>query len=210
MRDTDWTRFFAVTSLVISSLTAVYAHNQATAAREIPFQAVLYQTRVDAMRDYARAYRRLDNGFRATLVDMPFLVDSPEALNQTLDSQMQENAVVARRFIETHANYIAELSSNMGIWPEAIQKEVANASEQASVAAQCFFQLGARTLKEVSFTEKQVRDYWAEVRQRAAEPCRGLNDKQKIIAFQEASEVAHKRMQDNLRETQRDLVPDSR
>lgn len=217
-RKLPWTGMFAVVGLVLSVIALTQSCEQTSSAKKVPFESALYQTRVAAMQSFARAHFNLDNQLRATLADMPYDVYSPEALAMTKDWGMQQNAMIAQKFRDQYAAYVAENNANMGIWPEQIQDKLVDAGDLAAEASDCFIVLGGKTMNNGTYSLEQHRNHWALVRERAAVSCNNLNkthegealnDKNPVVRFQNSGQGVLVAMGNALRKTQNDLVPGS-
>lgn len=208
--DFNWTLVISILGLSLSLIALTQSCEQTSISKKLPFEAALYQTRVLSMQSYARAHYGLDNQLRATMVDIPFDVYSAQDIENTSDFAMQQNAIIAQKFRDRHAAYVAEVNTNMGLWPVPIQNKVIEVGFLASVASQCFLQLGGKTLTNGTHSREHHRVVWQEVRMKATEPCDGLNVKHPenpIVKFQLGGAEALHAMAVNLRETQNDLVP---
>lgn len=159
------------------------------------------------MQQYAKAHFEYDNSLRAFLADVPHPIGTPQDISRSTDQDMQEDAVVAHKTRDDYANYIATMNAVVALWPEDVQDQIGNAGDKAAFASVCIFELGARTLQNGTFRPDEVKNYWAGVRFRASQACRGINDHTKIRDFQDAGLRALELMRQQLRKTQTDLVP---
>jgi hypothetical protein len=193
---------------IVTALVAIwFSADQADAGRTIPFQSTLYETRVAAMEEYAKAHFAYDNSLRAFLADVPHPIGTPREIGESNDTVLKEDAKVAIKVRDDYASYTASLNAVIALWPDDVQQAIGDAGKKAIEASQCVFILGAKTLDNGTFDPKEEAQYWMEVRTKAAGACAGINDHEKIIAFQRTGVRALNLMRAQLRKTQNDLVP---
>lgn len=152
------------------------------------------------MQDYARGSQYFDNSVKLALFDLPYLVDSPKELRERTPDQMQENAVVARRVLESHAQFTAVVNGGLGVWPKRVQQKIMQTHAFSNDSGRCFFRLGARI-------NAQTSESWEQIKPNAAEPCSGLLERKRHNIFLNANSAVLDLMREELKNSHNDLIP---
>lgn len=170
--------------------------------RHTPYKTALYSARRTAIEDYARASANLSTALNLAAIAVPAKAGDPQTLAEMSDAELQSAAKAARPAIAAWGAYIADSSASEAPWSTNTHDAVDRAEASGRSAYECYRRLGAYVGGEAI-----PPGWWSELRQLAAEPCRGFRSKKREAQFDLDARNVLRAMTDELRQNSEEFVP---
>jgi hypothetical protein len=162
----DWWRVVEIVTLLVAAISAAFSAYQSRVSIEISrtqnANAVLFQSRLEAQKQYISAYGELDTTLYLIAAEMPVtsidLEEKSQLANLSIE-QLRRAAAVAKQSISAYGHYEHSVNVARGIWPDILEKQIVHAGDDARVASSCYRTVGSppMTSEELALTRKNLQ-----------------------------------------------------